>query len=118
MMNIETIRLYCLSLKGVTESFPFDEVTLVFKVANKMFALTNLDGPLSVNIKCDPDEAITLREQYMAVTPGYHMNKAHWNTVMVDGSIPDKNIKLWILNSYNLILSSLPKKVQQSIINP
>lgn len=116
-MNIETLRLYCLSLKGVTEGFPFDEETLVFKVGNKMFVLTNLDGPLSINIKCDPDEAIALREQYMAVTPGYHMNKHHWNTVMIDGSVPDRTIKLWILNSYNLVLGSLPKKVQQSIIN-
>ncbi len=116
-MNIETLRSFCLGLKGVTEGFPFDEETLVFKVGNKMFALTNLDGPLSVNLKCDPDEAIELRERYAAVSPGYHMNKAHWNTVEIDGSIPDKTIEQWIVNSYNLILASLPKKVQQSIIS-
>lgn len=80
-MNIEELREYCISKKDVTESFPFDETTLVFKVRGKMFALTDLEGELSINLKCDPDLAIELREKYPAVQPGYHMNKKHWNTI-------------------------------------
>ena len=102
-MNIETIREYCISKKGVTEGFPFGEDTLVFKKSGKIFALANLDGDLSLNLKCDPDYAIELREKYPAVTPGYHMNKKHWNTVIIDGSVPDKEILSWIDHSYNLI---------------
>ncbi len=115
-MNIEELRDYCLSLKGVTECLPFDEVTLVFKVADKMFLLTNLDGPLSINIKCNPEAAIQLREQYPAVTPGYHMNKKHWNTVMLDNSIPYPTIKEWIYQSYLLVISTLPKIKQKDLI--
>ena len=95
-MNIETLREYCISKKGVSESFPFDKVTLVFKVMNKMFALTSLDGALSINLKCDPEKAIKLRQEYDAVIPGYHMNKKHWNTIAIDGSIPAKQIHEWI----------------------
>ena len=102
-MNIETIREYCISKKGVTEGFPFGEDTLVFKKGGKIFALANLDGDLSLNLKCDPDYAIELREKYPSVTPGYHMNKKHWNTVNIDGSVPDKEILSWIDHSYNLI---------------
>lgn len=109
-MNAEQIREYCLSKPHVTESFPFDEVTLVFKVAGKMFALVSLDGDLSINLKCDPELAISLREHHSAVIPGYHMSKKHWNTVMMDGSINEKLIKDWINHSYDLIVSSLPKK--------
>lgn len=114
-MNIENLREYCISKKGVTESFPFDETTLVFKVMNKMFALTDLEGDLSVNLKCDPVKAIALREQYAAVKPGYHMNKKHWNTVLIDGSIPTDVIKQWIDDSYNLIVNSLTKKLQNEL---
>lgn len=114
-MNIEKLRDYCLSKKGVTESFPFDEVTLVFKVMNKMYALTNLDGELSINLKCDPERAIRLREQYSSVLPGYHMNKNHWNTVMIDGAISNKLLEEWIDHSYDLIVKSLPKKVQEEL---
>ncbi|PKP48825.1 MAG: MmcQ-like protein [Bacteroidetes bacterium HGW-Bacteroidetes-11] len=102
-MNIEELRYFCLSLPGVSEHFPFDETTLVFKVNNKMFALTDLEGPLSVNLKCDPELSIELREQYPAVKPGYHMNKKHWNTVEIDGSISDTILKQWIEMSYGLI---------------
>jgi predicted DNA-binding protein (MmcQ/YjbR family) len=102
-MNIEELRYYCLSLPEVSEHFPFDETTLVFKVNNKMFALTDLEGSLSVNLKCDPEHAIELREQYPAVKPGYHMNKKHWNTVEIDGSISDTILKQWIEMSYGLI---------------
>ena len=102
-MNIETLRDYCISKKGADESFPFGEDTLVFKVSGKIFALVNLDGDLSINLKCDPALAIELRERYSSVTAGYHMNKKHWNTVLMDGSVPDKEIFSWIDHSYNLI---------------
>jgi predicted DNA-binding protein (MmcQ/YjbR family) len=102
-MNIETIREYCISKKGATESFPFGEETLVFKTGGKIFALVNLDGDLSINLKCDPAFAIELRERYSSVTPGYHMNKKHWNTIYLDGTIPDKEVFSWIDHSYELI---------------
>jgi len=102
-MDIETLRDYCISKKGTSESFPFGEDTLVFKVKGKIFALVNLDGDLSINLKCDPAFAIDLRERYSSVTAGYHMNKKHWNTVMLDGSVPDKEVQSWIDHSYELI---------------
>jgi predicted DNA-binding protein (MmcQ/YjbR family) len=102
-MNIELIRNYCLSLKGATESFPFGEETLVFKRGGKIFALANLDGELSINLKCDPALAIELRERYSTVKPGYHMNKKHWNTVYIDGSVPDAEIIKWIDHSFSLV---------------
>jgi predicted DNA-binding protein (MmcQ/YjbR family) len=102
-MNIEVLREYCISKPGVTESFPFDEETLVFKVKGKIFALVNLDGALSINLKCDPVLAIDLRERYPSVTPGYHMNKKHWNTIYLDGSIPDKEVFSWIDHSYEKV---------------
>jgi predicted DNA-binding protein (MmcQ/YjbR family) len=109
-MNIEELREYCLSKKGTSEGFPFDDVTLVFKVLDKMFALTSLDKELSVNLKCDPDKAIELREAYNSVLPGYHMSKKHWNTIMIDGTISDMLIKEWVDDSYNLIVSKFTKK--------
>jgi predicted DNA-binding protein (MmcQ/YjbR family) len=102
-MNIEEIRTYCLRKEGVTEGFPFGEETLVFKVKGKIFVLANLDGDLSLNLKCDPAFALELRERYSSVIPGYHMNKKHWNTVYIDGTIPDKEILSWIDHSYNLV---------------
>jgi len=108
-MNIEELREYCLSKKGVTESFPFDETTLVFKVMGKMFALTDTEDEFSINLKCNPEKAIDLREKYPAVQPGYHMNKKHWNTIYVDGSVSDEKLKAWIDDSYWLITNSLPK---------
>jgi predicted DNA-binding protein (MmcQ/YjbR family) len=112
-MNIEEFREYCLTKKSVTESFPFDETTLVFKVANKMFALTDTHDDFSINLKCDPEKAIELRERYPAVIPGYHMNKRLWNTVRVDGSISDDILYQWIDDSYDLIVESLPKKKRE-----
>ena len=111
-MNIEEIREYCMSKKGTSESFPFDEVTLVFKVMGKIFALTNLDGDLSINLKCDPEIAISLREEFPAIIPGFHMGKSLWNTVFMDGSLNDDFVKKLIDDSYNLIVEKLPKKVK------
>jgi len=116
-MNIEELQNYCMSKKGVTESFPFDNVTLVFKVMNKMFALTNLDSDLTINLKCEPDKAIELREEFSAVLPGYHMNKNHWNTVIIDGSVSTNLIKQWIDDSYNLVVKSLTKAMQAELAN-
>ncbi|MBA7535349.1 putative protein YjbR [subsurface metagenome] len=108
-MNIEVLREYCLSKKFVRESFPFDESTLVFKVFDKMFALTNLGGELRINLKCDPELAVQLREDNSAVIPGYHMNKRYWNAVILDGSVSDKLIKQWIDHSYDEVVKKLPK---------
>lgn len=117
-MNIESLRDYCLSKKGSSESFPFDKTTLVFKVMGKMFALTDLaDEILRVNLKCDPEEAIRFREEHAAVLPGYHMHKKNWNTVMIDGSITDEKICAWIDNSYNLVVASLSLKIQSELKN-
>jgi predicted DNA-binding protein (MmcQ/YjbR family) len=102
-MNIESIREYCLSKKYVTECMPFGDDTLVYKVSGKIFILANLDGDLTINLKCDPAFALELRERYTSVIPGYHMNKKHWNTVMIDGSIPDREIFEWIDHSYDLV---------------
>lgn len=115
-MDIETLREYCLSKKAVTEDFPFGETTLVFRVKEKIFLLVALDAdPLQFNAKCDPDKAAELREMYDAVKPGYHMNKKHWNTIIIDGSISSKLIKEMIDDSYNLIVQSLPKKIKDSL---
>jgi predicted DNA-binding protein (MmcQ/YjbR family) len=114
-MNIETLREYCLAKTQVTESFPFGDTTLVFKVFNKMFALVNLDEDLSVNLKCDPVMAIDLREKYSAVIPGYHMNKQHWNTVMIDGTVSDSLLRKWIDHSYELVVMTLPKNKQKNL---
>lgn len=115
-MNIETIRSYCLSKKGATEEFPFDEFTLVYKVGGKMFALSSLTGELSINLKCDPEKAIELRERYPAVQPGYHMSKQHWNTVYIDGSVPSSLIFEWIDMSYNLVFQKLTKIERNRIL--
>ena len=109
-MNIEILREYCIAKKGVTESFPFGEDTLVFKIDGKIFALINLDGELSINLKCDPEFALELREQYSSVIPGYHMNKKHWNTIFIDGTLSDEQLQARIDDSYSLVANSLPKK--------
>ena len=116
-MNLEQLREYCLGKKGVTEEFPFDETTLVFKVMGKMFALTDLEDDSSVNLKCDPEKAIELREEYHAVQPGYHMNKKYWNTVQIDGSVTDELIYEWIDDSYNLVINKLPKSKKTELSN-
>lgn len=119
-MNLETYYEYCLSKKGVTEHFPFDEDTLVFKVGGKMFALSSLSqwekGQSSVNLKCDPDKAEELRAEYNDIKPGYHMSKIHWNTINVNQEVSDKMIKELIDHSYDLVFKSLTKKIQTEII--
>ena len=110
-MNIEELREYCLAKKGVEEGFPFDNETLVFKVGGKLFLLTGITSqPLQFNVKCDPQKAIELREKYSYVLPGYHMNKAHWNTVVCTEKASKKLVLQWIDDSYALIINSLPKK--------
>lgn len=114
-MNIEEYRAYCLDKKGVTEGFPFDQNTLVFKVMGKMFALADVEGFVSINLKCDPEKAVQLREQYHAVQPGYHMSKLHWNTVTVNDDAPDNAVYQWIDDSYDLVVRSLTKKLQAEL---
>lgn len=116
-MNIEEFRDYCLSKKGVEETFPFDEKTLVFKVMGKMFALAGLEyNPAQANLKCDPERSIELREEYDGlIRPGYHMSKVHWNTVELEQNIPQKLILELIDNSYDLVVKSLTKKLQAEL---
>lgn len=116
-MNIERIREYCLSKKGTSECFPFDETTLVFKVMDKMFALVPLEGNLSINLKCDPERAIELREEYCNIIPGRHMSKKHWNTIEIDHTITFDFLCELIDNSYNLVVEKLPKKTQIELSN-
>ena len=113
-MNIEVFRDYCLSKKGVTEDFPFDEKTLVFKVMGKMFALSGLERtPSQVNLKCDPDRGIELREQYDGIiVPGYHMSKIHWNTLFIE-SLPPKLVLELVDHSYDLIVAKFTKKLKE-----
>ena len=118
-MTITDFYDYCLSKKGVTEHFPFDEDTLVFKVGGKMFALSSLSewekNEPSVNLKCDPERALELRAEYDAINPGYHMSKVHWNTISVNGDVPRKLLLELIEHSYELVLKSLTKKAQAEI---
>lgn len=118
-MNIEELRSYCISKKGVTESFPFDEHTLVFKVMGKVFAITGLERiPAEVNLKCDPERAIELREEYDGfIYPGYHMNKKHWNSVKIENNIPNGIIINLIDHSYDLIVGNLTKKLKEELKN-
>lgn len=111
-MNIETLREYCLSKNHVAESFPFDEETLVFKVMDKIFLLAGLENPDRFNVKCDPERAVSLREEYEEIQPGFHMNKTHWNTVYMNGRLTDSQLIQMIDHSYELIVKSLPKKQQ------
>jgi predicted DNA-binding protein (MmcQ/YjbR family) len=116
-MNIEELREYCLSKSAVSEGFPFDEETLVFKVLDKMFLLTNITGDLRMNVKCDPEKAIELREMHSSVLPGYHMNKKYWNTVVIDGRESDKKLKEWIDDSYDQVVAKMTKKKQNELKN-
>ena len=109
-MDLPDAIAHCLSKPAAEETTPFGPDVLVFKVAGKMFALTNpADFPPRLNLKCDPDRAVQLREEFDAVIPGYHQNKKHWNTVILDGSIPSPLLTEWIDHSYALVVASLPK---------
>ena len=115
-MNIEDIRAYCLSKKGVSEDFPFDEVTLVFRVMQKIFLFMPLDAELpTISAKCDPERAIQLREEYPAIRGGYHLNKKHWNSIDLDGTVNDDLVLQLIDHSYELIVKSLTKKLQKEL---
>lgn len=99
-----------------SESLPFGDDTLVFKVVDKIFAIADITLFESINLKCDPEQAMLLREQYPAVQPGYHMNKKHWNTILMDGAIPDRILQQWIDDSYDLVVNKLPKKIKQQLL--
>lgn len=115
-MNVETIRDYCLAKAGVTESFPFGGDALVFKVGSKMFALLSTESqPTTLNLKCDPEWAVQLREEHDAVMPGFHMNKTHWNTITISGRVRTSDVHEWIDHSYELVRKSLPKAVQAEL---
>lgn len=115
-MDLKSLKNYCSAKPGSYETFPFDFQTLVFKVGSKMFLLTDIyENPLKINVKCDPDLADILRQGYPAITPGYHMNKRHWNTILLDGTIPDSQIERYIDDSYDLVVKSL-KKAERELL--
>lgn len=121
-MHIEQLRDFCIAKKGVTEHFPFDEVTLVFKVMDKMFALSSLDkwekGEESINLKCDPEKALELREEFEGINPGWHMNKRLWNTITINNAdVSDNLVRELINHSYDLVVKGLTKKVQNELEN-
>jgi len=114
-MDLESFQQHCMNKPGVSEEFPFDADTLVYKVRGKMFALTNLEPFERINLKCDPQKALELRANYSAVSPGFHMNKKHWNTIQLDGSLPDSQVREWINHSYELVVANLSKKEQENL---
>lgn len=116
-MNKEDLREYCISLKGVTEHFPFDDVSLVFKIQGKMFALLPLDEVNTcISMKCDPDRAIQLREEYDGICAAYHFNKKHWNTIYCESSVPADLVCELIKHSYDLVVAGLPKKLREELL--
>lgn len=115
-MDIESLRNYCLSKQAAEETLPFGPDTLVYKVGGKIFLICSMNAePLQFNVKCDPEKVIELRERYECVQPGYHMNKKHWNTILVDGSVSNSMLKEWIDDSYELIVDSLPAKAKAQL---
>ncbi len=115
-MNPESVRDYCLRKPGVSESFPFNETALVFKVMGKMFALMNIEGrPLRISLKCDPEKAVQLRDEFSGVEPAYHMNKTHWNQVLADGSIREQLVLGWIDDSYHIVCKGLTKAAKMEL---
>jgi predicted DNA-binding protein (MmcQ/YjbR family) len=114
-MTLDHFREHCLSLKGTTEQLPFDENTLVFKVMRKIFALCNMMTFEYCNLKCDPEKAIRLREEFTEVTPAWHMNKKHWNSVSFIGDLSDQQIEQWVKDSYNLVVKNMPKKLRKQL---
>ncbi|MEY4571738.1 MAG: hypothetical protein RLZ10_949 [Bacteroidota bacterium] len=116
-MNLEIIRDYCLNKIYTEESFPFDNQTLVFKVGGKIYALIDIEEPEGLNVKCNPEKAIELREKYQGIIPGFHMNKKHWNTIKLMSDVPDKLIYECIDHSYELVFNALPKRIINEIEN-
>jgi predicted DNA-binding protein (MmcQ/YjbR family) len=116
-MDIIQFRDYCLSKPHVTEEFPFDSATLVFKVLGKMFALCDVDNFVGTNLKCDPERALELREEYDEIKPGFHMNKKHWNTVQVTGNLSDSLLRELIDHSFDLVVLGLPTKLRNQVNN-
>ncbi|BDD05625.1 MmcQ/YjbR family DNA-binding protein [Aureibacter tunicatorum] len=114
-MDIESYRTYCMSKKGVEEGLPFDENVLVFKVAGKIFALTDINDFEYVNLKCEPERSIELRESYEGIKPGYHMNKKHWNSVYIGADVNERMLMELTDDSYNLVYSKLPAKVRKEL---
>jgi len=109
-MDQHELKAACLALPGAWEAFPFGDEVSVFKVGGKMFALSHLDGlPLQLSVKCDPELAVQLRAAHPAIVPGYHLNKRHWNTITLDGSLPDQMVTDLLGDSYDLVVASLPK---------
>jgi len=115
-MDITQVREYCLQKTASSESCPFGDDLLVFKVVNKMFAILSLTVPYSINLKCDPDWAVTLRDSYTTIKPGYHMNKKHWNTIMLDGTLPAPFLQELIDHSYTLVVAKLKKADRERIV--
>ncbi|MDD3876235.1 MAG: MmcQ/YjbR family DNA-binding protein [Bacteroidales bacterium] len=115
-MIIEDIRVYCLSKQFTTEDMPFDDSTLVFRVYNKIFALLSLDGNMHLNLKCEPEKAIELREHYSCIIPGFHMNKKHWNTIILSGNIEKKSVFQLIDHSYDLVVRGLAAHQRKTIL--
>ena len=119
-MNLEEVRDFCLRVKGAEECMPFDETTLVYKVMGKMFAYMGLerhDGFFMLNLKCDPEKAIELREKYWFVIPGYHSNKKYWNSIYLEQGMPDEELKQWVLHSVDEVIKKLSKKAQEEYRN-
>jgi len=112
---LEEIRNYCLAKPGVEETLPFDEDSPVYKVMGKMFAIISVTPPHCISLKCDPERAVELREVYEGITPGYHMNKVHWNTVQFDGSVPVRLVNDLVDHSYELVVAALPKKMKEEL---
>lgn len=115
MMDLNHLREYCLTKKGTTEGLPFGPDTLVFKVMGKMFALTDVDNPVSINLKCDPERSQELREEFEEIQPGYHMSKKHWNTVSLTGRLEKAFIHELIDHSYDLVVKGLKKKEKEEL---
>lgn len=117
-MMLEEFRVHCATFPGFSEDLPFGPEVLAFRVGGRIFALMDVDTFESVNLKCDPERAIDLREQHPGITPGYHMNKRHWNTVRTDGSVPHRLLLELARHSYELVRASLPKKVREELERP
>jgi predicted DNA-binding protein (MmcQ/YjbR family) len=115
-VDAKAVRDWCLEQRGAVEEFPFDAQTSVFKVAGKIFALSALNRtPLEVSVKCEPGLALMLRDSYPAIRPGYHLNKQHWNTITLDGSVPEQHVRDMIEDSYDLVVSALPKRLRDGL---